>query len=106
MYQRMHRYPIGTRNQSRTGYIFIKTEKRGWIAEARLIAEMKLSDHELESNERVFHKDGNRENNKPENLAVIRFNTTKYKLLPTSRPLFIPSAPVTQKEILRMARAA
>lgn len=106
MYQKQARYPIGTRLQQRTGYITIKTERRGWIAESRLIAEMKLTDHELEPNERVYHRDGNRENNRPENLAIIRFNTTKYKLLPSSRPLFIPKTPVSEKEMLRMAKAA
>lgn len=85
------RKPVGAVVQHRDGYAYVKTEE-GWIAEHRIVAALKVERRELMTGEKVYHKDGNRENNKPDNLAVIRFNTTKYRLLPAPRLLFMPKA--------------
>lgn len=90
MYQSMRNYPAGSVVQRRNGYILVKIQKGKWESQARLNA-MKMLGRELQAGERVYHKDGNRENNKPANLAVIRFNTVRYVFLKRARPLFIPS---------------
>lgn len=89
MLQLMHRYPTGSVVQRRNGYIFVKTEE-GFVSEHRLVAVLRLENRELMPGEKVYHKDGNRENNQPENLVVIRFSQTKYRFLPRSRVLYMP----------------
>lgn len=90
--RKMHRYPVGSVVQRRNGYIFIKTDAGQWISEHRLVCATQVEHRELMDAEKVFHRDGNRENNKPDNVVAIKFNRTRYRLLPTSRPLYIPAA--------------
>lgn len=94
------RKPVGTVVQHRDGYIYVKTEK-GWVAEARLVAELKLVKRELEPGEKVFHRNGTRDENEPGNLVVIRFNMTKYQFLPSARLIHLPKPQITEKEIAR-----
>ena len=88
-FPKMHNYPAGARIQRRSGYIFTKTAE-GMKAESRWVAEQKILSRDLEPGERVFHKNGDREDNSAQNLSVIKFNTTKYVPLKTSRVLFVP----------------
>lgn len=92
--------PVGSVVQYRTGYIYVKTSD-GWKAESRVVAELKLVKRELEQGEKVFHRDGDRTNNRPENLAVIKFNPTKYRLLPGPNLIHLPKPQVTEKELAR-----
>lgn len=91
LYQLMHRYPAGSVVQHRDGYVHVKRSDGRWTTEHRLVAEIKIKGRELSDNERVFHMDGNRENNHADNLAVIVINKTRYRLLPQARALYIPA---------------
>lgn len=80
-------YPLGTKVQHRNGYIVVKTED-GMISESRRVWE--LSRGELAQGDRVFHMDGDRTNNKIQNLAKVHFNTTKFVMLKESKVLWMP----------------
>jgi hypothetical protein len=84
------RYIEGTRVQHRDGHIYIKTREYGLVKEARFLAALNEG-RDLDKNERVFFRDGNRENVKRENVVPIHFNETRFKYLPHARILFIPS---------------
>ena len=84
------KYVPGTRVQYRTGYIYVKTGD-GMKPEARQIWERHHG--ELTPGDRVFHLDGNRENNQIGNLAKVHFNDTKFTLLKASRVLWVPTQP-------------
>lgn len=81
--------PVGTRVQYRNGHIYVKTREMGMIKEARYLVMLK-EDRELDPNERVFFRDGNRENVKYENLAPIHFAESRFKYLPRSRVIYVP----------------
>jgi hypothetical protein len=87
--------PVGTVIRRRDGKVYVKTEK-GWEAESRLIARLKLIHRDLEEGEKAYHKDctliGTKDYNKPDNIVVLKFNVTKYRLLPSSEILYLPSA--------------
>ena len=83
------KYIVGTKVQEKSGHIYVKTKKYGLIKEARLIVMLK-ENRELDENERVFFKDGDRENVRYENLATIHFSQTKFKYLPHSRVIYVP----------------
>jgi hypothetical protein len=87
--------PLGTIIQRRDGNTFVKTE-RGWISEARLVASLQIEKRELEKNEKVYHRDctgiGKRDYNEKENLVVLKFRTTKYRLLPHPEIVYLPVA--------------
>ncbi len=87
--------PIGTIIQRRTGVNYVKTD-RGWVSEARLIAELKIVNRGLAKNEKVYHRDcttiGKRGHNEPGNLVVLKFNLTKYRLLPAPEIIYLPIA--------------
>jgi hypothetical protein len=86
----MGRYPNGSIILRTDGYKFIKQMDGRWISEHRLNAQRTIGRDLLEG-ERVYHKDGNRMNNATTNLAVIRFNLEKFKRLPHTRQIYIPS---------------
>lgn len=85
-------HEIGTKVQHRNGYIKIKIQgddgKPVWEAESRRNWELQRGD--LEEGDRVFHIDGDRENNKVSNLAKVHFNSTKFTFLKKSRILWTP----------------
>jgi hypothetical protein len=85
--------PVGTIIQRREGKNYVKTE-RGWIIESRLVAEKKLLRRKLEDNEKVYHKDctliGTKEYNEEDNLVVLKFNATRYRLLPHPNIVYLP----------------
>ncbi|SRR6266571_7995937 len=99
-YPLQKRYPIGSVVCDRRGYIQVKSEKRKWIPQSHLVAELKglarpNSHNEgkpIQKNERVFHISANKQNNRPENLVVIEIRLTKYNLLPSSRCLYLPDS--------------
>lgn len=60
--------PVGTRRQNPSGYVEIKTND-GWKLEHRAIMEETLG-RPLEGAENVHHKNGDRTDNRPENLEL------------------------------------
>lgn len=89
-YQRMRNYPSGSRVQHTTKYIFIKQKEGGWIPEHRWLAQDKLVGRPLEPGERVFHRNGVRDDNDISNLVIVKYNTTKFIPMKHSIVLFIP----------------
>lgn len=101
-------YPVGTRVQHRTGYISVKVvDDEG---RARMMAENRrvweLSRGPLQLGDRVFHMDGDRTNNKIQNLAKIHFNQTKFTFLKHSEILWMPklNKDTLTKQVLELAR--
>jgi hypothetical protein len=88
-------YPTGTRTQHRNGYIYVKTDA-GLIAEGRRVWELHHKD--LKEGERIYHIDGDRTNNKIQNLAKIKFNTTKFVMLKESLVLWMPTIRTLDKK--------
>ena len=80
-------YPMGTKVQHRNGYIVIKTED-GMMAESRRVWENTRGP--LEEGDRVFHIDGDRTNNRIQNLAKIHYNQVKFVMLKESKILWMP----------------
>src|SRR3990167_938541 len=60
-----------------------KSKPNGYIYEHRLIMEKKIGRY-LHRWEIVHHIDGNRQNNKPENLKLVRGNSQHKKLHPNA----------------------
>lgn len=93
-------FEVGTVKQYTNGVIKIKTKEDGLIPLARHVAAM--SDkvfgggHELQPGERVLHLDmnshGEKDHDRPENLVVVKWRTTKYQFLKASRILRVPGA--------------
>ncbi len=87
---RMHNYPRGTKIQRTNRYVFIKQQTGQWKAEHRWVMEQKVLGRDLEEGERVFHRNGIKDENDPGNLVVVKFSTTKFVPLKKSVVLFIP----------------
>lgn len=84
---------VGTVVQYRNGYVKVKIEddegKPTWQARSRRNWELKHGT--LEEGDRVFHIDGNRENDDPRNLAKVHFNAVKFVVLNKARVLYDPA---------------
>ena len=63
--------PIGTEKLTGTGYMNVKTGKgeTGWELRHKVVIEEKLG-RPLQPNERVYHLDGNKLNDEPDNLSI------------------------------------
>lgn len=77
---RLGQYPVGTRTQHRNGYIYVKVVaddgNERLMSEARRVWE--LHHDTLEDGDRIFHTNGDRTDNRIQNLAKVHFNQTKY----------------------------
>lgn len=82
------RYIPGTLVQRKDGAHYIKTPK-GMKPLARHVWEEHHA-HPLQEGQRVFHVNGNRQDNKPQNLVAIKFNTTRYAF--EWKILYVPKA--------------
>lgn len=90
------RYPVGTRIQRPNLYVWIKTDQ-GLMPEHRWVAEQRILGRELKEGECVYRKRPDRLDNRPENLVVLERNLEKWKFLPKSRVIYIPSASVARE---------
>lgn len=100
-YPLQRRYRVGSVTCDRRGYIKVKVKDGGekaWVPESHLVAmtkqlprpEPKDQGKPIAKDERVFHIGINKQDNRPENLVVIKIRLTKYTLLPATRCLYIP----------------
>lgn len=87
----MAKYIEGTIIQRTNHYRYIKVA--GVLrAEHRVVAEHKILNRELMPNERVFHRDcENVADNNPENLVVIKYRTHKFRPLPQTKIIYVPT---------------
>lgn len=81
-------YEIGTKVQAKTGVVRIKVGKDHWMPEARY--QYIMHKGPLEEGARVFHSNGDLEDNRPQNLSRIIFRKKRFVILKTSRVLYIP----------------
>jgi len=88
---RKPRYDIGTLVQRTNGYVFVKTND-GMMAEHRWVAENRMLGRKLRDGEVVVRKHPDRLLNTPQNLVVVQHSLTKFKTLPHSRIIYIPSS--------------
>lgn len=93
------RRSVGAVVQHRNGYIHVKVEdqdgKERWIAQGRCIWELQRGD--LEEGDRVYHINGDRTDNRIQNLAKVHFNSTKFVFLKESRVLFDPDKKIKKE---------
>ena len=87
--------PLGTKKKTSGGYILMKTT-RGWKAEHTIVMEGIIG-RELIKGESVHHKDGDKENNSPNNLELwvgtIRYGQRAADIIcpHCTRPYFKPA---------------
>lgn len=86
--QRLSNYPVLSEVKRKTGHVHVKQVGGRWPRRARVVASQVLG-RELTTNERVFHMDGVPDNDRPDNLAIIRFTGTEYYIA-HSEPVYIP----------------
>lgn len=83
------RYPIGSRIQRNSGYVYLKTTE-GMKAEHRWVAEQRIIHRPLQKGEVVIRRKPDRMLNTPENLVVVQHALEKFKYLPHARVIYIP----------------
>jgi len=62
--------PVGARRLLSTGYVQIKTPRQGWMFEHRYVMQESLG-RKLTREEEVHHRNGQRDDNRLENLAIV-----------------------------------
>lgn len=92
-------YEVGTKVQQKNGVIKVKIGKSAWLPENRYNYIMQKGP--LAEGQRVFHADGDVENNHISNLVRIQFNTKKFVVLKTSRVLYVPKARLESEKIYK-----
>lgn len=98
----MRGHLIETEVQDKSGRVRKKIlvgRKGKWIARGRYIYGLS---HDLDRSQRVFHIDGDRTNDEPDNLVAIAFGVHSYKLS-QSRVVFTPR-PISGKVRINMGR--
>lgn len=74
LYRRLNPYPrnakIGETSKWKDGYQYIKVSGRGWVPKHRHIMEQLVS-RKLARQEDVHHRNGNKRDNRPENLQLL-----------------------------------
>lgn len=94
-------YPVGTEVQEKNGRVKKKVlgadDKSKWEGRNR-INWMKHNGTDLGEGQRVFHIDGDKKNDEPDNLVAITFNGPHYSLS-HSRVLWMPKVnqPIIKK---------
>lgn len=73
------------------------------VAESRRVWELRRG--ELLEGDRVFHIDGDRTNNRIENLAKVHYNQVKFVMLKESKVLWMPRK-VLGNNLHELSRAA
>lgn len=89
-FPRLHNYPKGTKVQRSNRYIFIKQQTGQWKAEHRWLMEQKVLGRDLEEGEKVYHRNGLKDDNDIDNLVIIKHSTVKLKPLTKPVVLWIP----------------
>lgn len=90
MLERLHKYPVGSEIEEKSGRIKKKVIDGRWIGRGRWVMEKQLK-RELKENEKVYHISVKKSDDRPHNLVVIEFRTTEYRLQ-KSRPIYIPKS--------------
>lgn len=88
-YSRMSRYPIDSQIENKNGYVKVKIAEGKWEGLGANL--LKKSGVKIVEGDRVFFADGDRTNRDVSNLRRIHFNSTKFVLLPHSRPIYVPN---------------
>src|SRR5688572_17522493 len=107
MLEKMRTYPVGSIVQHRDHYIFVKGEDKAWTAQHRWMVAQKGDatgkSGDLAPGERVYHLNGQKDDNRPKNLIRIQFDQTEYyaKPLKTSRPIHIPKVAIPRREVVK-----
>jgi len=86
-----HAYDIGTEVQEKSGRVKKKIEDLDgakWIGRNRFNYMMHHK-RELEENEKVYHVNGDKADDRPENLVAIKFSGVRYELR-TSKVVWSP----------------
>jgi hypothetical protein len=84
----MHRYPVESQIEQKNGYVKVKVTENKWQGLGAYL--LTKAGVKIVEGDRVFFADGDRTNRSVDNLRRIHFNTVKFVLLPTSRPIYIP----------------
>lgn len=81
---------IGSKSTNIDGYVLVKNTARAWTYEHRMVME-KMIGRALQSTESVSHKNGIRDDNRPENLQLVIKNFDARKFKGAQRPYHCPS---------------
>lgn len=84
------RYQPGTLVQRKNGYVFLVTREGKQIAQHRWVASQRLG-RDLKKGECVVRKKPDFLNNSWDNLVVVQHRIEKFKYLPESRVIYVPS---------------
>lgn len=87
----MRGYPIGTVVQEKSGRAKVKVGEREWIGRGRYEYQKANPREKVNGDQRVFHIDGDRFNDDPDNLVAITFTGTIYNLS-HSRVIHLPKS--------------